>query len=116
MSGRTLSALYRDAMRCLADARDPTNTQTRCRLAELLAMERSLLSVLGFDVSAPTSLKFLGYYMHAVSEWSQQRLQPPSTARTTREPLADRPRPSASRTVAASSLMPPASPPVTTSA
>ena len=29
-------------------------------------MERSMLTVLGFDVSAPTSLKFLGYYMHMV--------------------------------------------------
>ncbi len=36
------------------------------RLGRMLSMERAILSTLGFDLSAPTALKFLDYYKHVV--------------------------------------------------
>ena len=38
------------------------------RLPELLAMERSFLTVLAYDVSPPTLFKFLGFHQHVVSQ------------------------------------------------
>ena len=37
-----------------------------CRLKELILAEQSMVSALGWEVSVPTSYKFLGYYKQMV--------------------------------------------------
>ena len=43
-----------------------------CRLKELIFAEQSMVSALGWDVSVPTSYKFLGYYKQMVG-WTTIR-------------------------------------------